>query len=286
MDNTHADACLVALKLLVRAGASVTAAHHRTGVLPLEQFLRSRSLQFWRGCEVAAVVDTLVAAGASATAANEGRWRPLDYAVLIPSKAAAQGTVEALVAAGADVRQVSSRGKTLLHRVAECGSAQSMAAVIKMLLAAGCDPLAVDSKGQLAAQLLQQRPPSGSDSEAAAVSRAAQLLLDAMAAHAAAAQAAVAAQRAQQAELEAQLATQRAQLAAQQAQLAAQQAQLVAQQEQQEEQSLCMICTARPRTMGLMPCCHWGYCSDCADRLQKCPVCSRLVESKARIYAL
>ncbi len=37
---------------------------------------------------------------------------------------------------------------------------------------------------------------------------------------------------------------------------------------------------------GLMPCCHWGYCSDCADRLQKWPVCSRLVESKARIYAL
>ena len=59
--------------------------------------------------------------------------------------------------------------------------------------------------------------------------------------------------------------------------------------QQQEEEDLrtrvtCVVCMVNRRSVVLKPCNHFAVCSTCADRLEKCPICTRDITGKEAIY--
>lgn len=246
--NRCPPACIAVVKMLLEAGASATVGS--SGRPPLQAFLRSCESWRWLEEEAACLVQTLLAAGASATERDGQGMTPCERAVRMSGDAAVRGALRALAAGGADLLAVDGRGRTLLHHAAaHSAGSRGLEAAVELLLEAGCDPLAVDkpdwegASGSLALQLLDSKP-------GRSTSGAARLLANGMRARSAADREASAALRAQL-----------------------------------DSQQCCVVCMQRPRTVALLPCGHFGFCSTCAAASTACPLCRQRVSARQTIHA-
>ncbi len=52
----------------------------------------------------------------------------------------------------------------------------------------------------------------------------------------------------------------------------------------QEESSKCIICEENKKICRLYPCGHMMTCWGCAEKIDICPVCRAVIESRARVY--
>ena len=52
----------------------------------------------------------------------------------------------------------------------------------------------------------------------------------------------------------------------------------------EEESKQCVVCMDQPRELMIRPCNHYCVCQSCARRLQKCPMCNRLINRAERVY--
>lgn len=247
--NRCPPACIAVVKMLLEAEASPTVLNGR-GRPPLQAFLLSCESWRWTEEQTACLVQMLLAAGASATERDGQGLTPCERAVRMSGDAAVRGALRALAAGGADLLAVDGRGRTLLHHAAaHSAGSRGLEAAVELLLEAGCDPLAVDKpawEGAGGSLALQLLDSKPGRS----TSGAARLLANGMRARSAADREAAAALRAQL-----------------------------------DSQQCCVVCMQRPRTVALLPCGHFGFCSTCAAASTACPLCRQRVAAYQTIHA-
>ncbi|XP_040179864.1 E3 ubiquitin-protein ligase XIAP isoform X2 [Rana temporaria] len=51
-----------------------------------------------------------------------------------------------------------------------------------------------------------------------------------------------------------------------------------------EEEKICKVCMDKPVSMVFIPCGHLVVCSDCAEALDKCPICCTIIQRRQKIF--
>lgn len=51
-----------------------------------------------------------------------------------------------------------------------------------------------------------------------------------------------------------------------------------------EEERVCVVCMAAPRTVLFLPCSHMAVCADCADSVDVCCICARAVVQRRFVF--
>ncbi|XP_044283380.1 E3 ubiquitin-protein ligase XIAP [Varanus komodoensis] len=51
-----------------------------------------------------------------------------------------------------------------------------------------------------------------------------------------------------------------------------------------QEEKLCKVCLDKNISVALIPCGHLVVCKDCAEAIDKCPLCCRIIEKRQKIY--
>jgi len=52
---------------------------------------------------------------------------------------------------------------------------------------------------------------------------------------------------------------------------------------QYENEKLCVVCKQVPKDTVFRPCSHLATCSECAQKLDKCPLCRQEVHDKFKV---